>query len=256
MYLRTREEALDAVADILNLSERRDQLVQSTVKIMLCLEMEPRVFLADCQALLVEGGLDALRQKRHELLESLENLPLVVLDPEEDRLFDQVAGALDALRFTELVRQVFPSLRYERWQVARALLVNEAGMKSYITRAIKNRENPAEVQTCQGAVEEMVLALHQEWMDRAGALRGACLEALKQAPGSEPESVYAEGDVLFSVVATSDDRARSMLSALDAHPEEAIAQAARLYEMISTLRSLDSDNPGPSPESGSSRQVA
>jgi hypothetical protein len=256
MYLRSREDALDAVAEILNLPERCDQLVQATVKIMLCLEVEPRLFLADCQALLVEGGLEALRRKRHDLLESLENCPLVVLDPVEDRLFDQVAGALDALRFTELVRQIFPSLRYERWQIARALLVNEPGMKSYITRAIKNREDPNEVQACQGAVEEMVLALHQDWMDRAGALRGACLEALKGAPGLDPERVYPEGDVLFSIVATSDERALSMLTALDARPEEAIAQAARLYEMISTLRSLEGENSGPSPESGSSRQVA
>ena len=52
MYIRTREEALSAVAEILDLPQRRDQIVQSTVKIMLCLEAEPRSFLGDCQALI------------------------------------------------------------------------------------------------------------------------------------------------------------------------------------------------------------
>ena len=103
MYLRSREDALDAVAEILNLPERCDQLVQATVKIMLCLEVEPRLFLADCQALLVEGGLEALRRKRHDLLESLENCPLVVLDPVEDRLFDQ-RDRFDAVAAEEGVR--------------------------------------------------------------------------------------------------------------------------------------------------------
>src|SRR5688572_6547586 len=84
MYIRTKEEALDAVAEVLDLPERRDQIIQSTVKIMLCLDAEPRAFMGDCQALLIEGGLDAMRSKRRELLDSLENLPVAIMDAEED----------------------------------------------------------------------------------------------------------------------------------------------------------------------------
>ena len=114
MYIRTREEALESLAEILDLPDRREQIIQSTVRIMLCLEVEPRLLLADCQALLLEGGLDALAARRRDLVEAAEDLPIGVLDPAEDHLFEEVAAALDALRFTEAVRQVFPGLRADR----------------------------------------------------------------------------------------------------------------------------------------------
>ena len=62
MYIRHQSDALDALAGILDLPDRRQQIVQSTIKIMLCLDAEPRMFLVDCQALLLEGGLEALRR--------------------------------------------------------------------------------------------------------------------------------------------------------------------------------------------------
>src|SRR5438477_9346476 len=115
MYIRHQGDAVDALAQILEMPERRQQIVQCTIKIMLCLDVEPRVFLSDCQALLIEGGLDALRRKRRESLENHEAIPIIVLDPEGDRLFEAAAAALDALRLTDVVRQVFPDLRHERW---------------------------------------------------------------------------------------------------------------------------------------------
>jgi len=56
-YLRTIDEAMDAVAEILEMPTQRDRLIQSTVRIMMCVNPEPREFLADSQALLIEGGL-------------------------------------------------------------------------------------------------------------------------------------------------------------------------------------------------------
>src|SRR5688500_88806 len=119
MYIRTKEDALENLAEILQIPERRDQIIQSTVRIMLCLEVEPRILLADCQALLIEGGLETLRSRRRDAVEAAEDLPVVVLDEVEDRLFEEVASALDALRFTEVVRQVFPGIRADRWQIGR-----------------------------------------------------------------------------------------------------------------------------------------
>src|SRR6188474_697254 len=90
MYIRSREDALESLAEILDLPERRDQIIQSTVRIMLCLEVEPRIFLADCQALLIEGGLETLRSRRRDAVEAAEDLPVVVYDPDEDQVFEEV----------------------------------------------------------------------------------------------------------------------------------------------------------------------
>src|SRR6185436_20061006 len=98
-YLRTLDEAIDAVAEILEIPSQRDRLIQSTVKIMMCMNPEPREFMADSQALLIEGGLDALAARRRELLETLEaQTAVVILNPEEDGMYDAVGASLDALR--------------------------------------------------------------------------------------------------------------------------------------------------------------
>ncbi|RPH34805.1 MAG: hypothetical protein EHM91_18010, partial [Planctomycetota bacterium] len=71
--MRTLDEAIDAVAAILELPEQRDRIIQCTIRIMMCLNPEPREFLADSQALLIEGGLEALAQKRHDMIEALDS---------------------------------------------------------------------------------------------------------------------------------------------------------------------------------------
>src|ERR1043165_1942915 len=121
-YLRTLDEAIDAVAEILEMPSQRDRLIQSTVRIMMCLHPEPREFMADSQALLIEGGLEALAAKRRELIEALEaETAVVALNPEEDGLFDAVGSAMDALRLSDVAFRVFPQLRagYEPWRLAR-----------------------------------------------------------------------------------------------------------------------------------------
>src|SRR5215831_7107500 len=104
VYIRSREDALESLAEILALADRRDQIIQSTIRIMLCLEVEPRLFLADCQALLIEGGLENLRARRRLAVEAAENALVGVIDDSEDKLFEEVASALDALRFVGAVR--------------------------------------------------------------------------------------------------------------------------------------------------------
>src|SRR5579859_5023044 len=171
MYIRTREDAIENLAQILELPDRRDQIIQSTVRIMLCLEVEPRLFLADCQALLIEGGLDALRERRRLLVEAAENLTIGFIDDSEDRLFEDVASALDALRFVEVVRQVFPGLHADRWQVARLILLYESGVREQINEAVRSHGDPA----------------HAE--------RGPP-PRLERPPGRDPERLHrdAEGD--------------------------------------------------------------
>ena len=64
MFIHTYREAHDAVVEILDLPGRRAQIVACTVKIMQCLEAETRDFMAQCQSLLLEGGLGELQRRR------------------------------------------------------------------------------------------------------------------------------------------------------------------------------------------------
>ena len=251
MYIRTREEALESLAEILGLPDRREQIIQSTVRIMLCLEVEPRILLADCQALLLEGGLDALAARRRDLVEAAEDLPIGVLDPAEDHLFEEVAAALDALRFTEAVRQVFPGLHADRWQIARALLLHEPVIREQMTAAIRNHADPVRQDEALHAVETMISDLRPAWGDRLGAIRSACLDSLKDL---DPDVRHEEAEVLFELFVTSDDRAPRLLEALDgASAQEAQEQITHLRDLAAVARSLQGP---PTPGPGQARDVA
>jgi len=254
MYIRTREDAIENLAQILELPDRRDQIIQSTVRIMLCLEVEPRLFLADCQALLIEGGLDALRDRRRLLVEAAENLPIGFIDESEDRLFEDVASALDALRFVEAVRQVFPGLRADRWQIARLILLYESGVREQMAEAVLGHGDPARADRGREALETMIAALRPAWSDRLGAIRSACLETLKGVDGIDADRLHEEAETLFELFAMSNDRAPELLQALDADDgARASTQITHLRELAAAAKSLQSPPPTPP---GQSKEVA
>jgi len=254
MYIRTRQDAIENLAQILELPDRRDQIIQSTVRIMLCLEVEPRLFLADCQALLIEGGLDALRDRRRLLVEAAENLPIGFIDESEDRLFEDVASALDALRFVEAVRQVFPGLRADRWQIARLILLYESGVREQMAEAVLGHGDPARADRGREALETMIAALRPAWSDRLGAIRSACLETLKGVDGIDADQLHEEAETLFELFAMSNDRAPELLEALDADDApRAATQITHLRELAAAAKSLQSPPPTPP---GQSKEIA
>jgi hypothetical protein len=242
MYIRTKEDALDAVAEVLELPERREQIVQSTVKIMLCLEVEPRMFMADCQALLIEGGLEAMRVKRRDLLDSIENIPIVIVDPEEDRLFEEAASALDALRLSEVVRQVFPPNGHvqERWMVARALLGKESVIQESLAAAIRGRGDAEQFEKARLAVEALVMAHRPDWAERSATMRRACRDVLEGAELCARDRLEEETDLVFGAFAIMDAQAAGLLEAVDNDPQEAVALVTQMHGLVQAVRSVQS----------------
>src|SRR6185503_3911078 len=245
MYIRHQGDALDALAQILALPDRRQQIVQSTIKIMLCLDAEPRMFLVDCQALLLDGGLDALRRKRQESLVALDSVPILILDPEGDRMFEAAASGLDALRLTDVVRRVFPLLRQERWIIARALLTDECAIQAQLSAAIKSHGQQDVVRCALASVDSILASRHPAWGDRAGTIRAACVDVLKGARLTDPDCLHEEADLLFELFALSDERAQGLLDALDRSPEDAVHLISRLYEALDMARAIAVATPAP-----------
>jgi hypothetical protein len=224
-YIRTRDQALAAVAGVLEIADRPEQLVQSVVRIMLCLEAEAREFLVDCQALLVEGGLDARRRRRRDALAAAGEPDLA-----EDRALEDVAGSLDALRFSGVVRQVFPSLRAERWIVARALLAREDEVRAAVAAAVRARGS-ADAASPAAALAGLLDSVRPSWIARAADLLAACRAALGSA---EPPEAAA----LFELAALDDAGALAALEAADRSPAEAAALLRRLQDLADAARDL------------------
>lgn len=240
-YLRTLDEAIDAVAEILELPDQRDRIIQSTVRIMMCLDPEPREFMADSQALLIEGGLEALARKRHEMIEAFDDdTTVAVLNPEEDGLFESVGSCLDALRLSDVAFRVFPALRragLEPWRLARALRRDERAFDELVAQGIRRRGSDGH-REAQESLEKRVRAEAPAWADRAAELREICRRFL-DGPPRLSETPVSDTEVLYSLFAVDDARAVELLEALDRGPGEALDAARRLFDCLTALRDLE-----------------
>jgi len=237
-FLKTVEDAIDAVAAILELPSQRERLIQSTVKIMMCTHPEAREFLADSQALLIEGGLDALARRRQEMIDALEGETAVVVLNEEDGLFDAIGSSLDALRLSDVAFRVFPELRRgcEPWRLARALRANELRFEELVSQGIRRRGGEGYRQA-QENLEKLVHAERPSWEGHAGELRHVYHSylhsdhLLSDTPVSDAES-------MFAAVATDDHLVTEMLAAIAQGPEAARDLANRTFEALKSLRTI------------------
>lgn len=234
IYVRNKAEALDAVASVLALPERRQQIVQLTVRIAMCLDSEARSFLADCQAGLIEGGLESMRKRRHELLAThQEEAPeaIVILDNTEDQLLEQVGVALDALRLSEIVRQVFPAIKekHASWEVARTFLAAEEEVRKVMVEAVRaHGSGDSKVyEHCRAEMERRVNAATPTWMAMLPTIEAACAEA-------------APGDLhLIGAIAVDDMRARLVVDLLANNKAEALDYLKTVKQRIDTLHELE-----------------
>lgn len=237
MFIRNRDEAMNALADIVALPERRDQIIQSTVAIMQCLEPEARRFMADCQAMLIEDGLEGLKRKRQTVMRELRDTEIIAIEDEAENLeLDAMATAVDALRFSSVVTEVFPTLSFQPWEIARAMIAQEADLQQQILVGLKARNGTASAEDAAAAAKkvEAIVAKHlPAWRSRAESIQRAVRDVLKQ---SDPE---ADPDPVFVAIATSDERATSFLETMDRNIQAAIETVLRLAEFASALRKIE-----------------
>jgi hypothetical protein len=236
-FLRTVEDAIDAVAAILELPSQRERLIQSTVKIMMCAHPEAREFMADSQALLIEGGLEAMALKRREMIEALEGETAIVVLNEDDGLIDSVGASLDALRLSDVAFRVFPELRRgcEPWRVARALRAEELRFEELVTQGIRRRGGEGYRQAQQN-LEKLIHAGRPSWEERSGELRHAYHSYVHLPNVSETPVTDAES--MFAAVATDDKLVTEMLGAIAQGPDAARDLARRTFEAMTSLRTI------------------
>ncbi len=245
MYIRNREEALDALSDVLALTERREQIIRITVKVALCLDADARRFLADCQAGLIDGGLEAMRRKRQTMMEAVSDEggeAIVLIDSSEDQLLEAVGQAMDALRLSEIIVQVFQEVgrTHQKWQVARAVVGEEQSIQEAVIAAVKERTsgNTQVIEQMQSHVIDKLKATRPSWMESAVALKTAIEEFAAGADGDKG----TDPELLFNVIATHEDSARLVLDLLTDNRLEARAYVNEVRSRIEQLLSLEERN--------------
>lgn len=223
------------MAAVLALPERRQQIIQVTVRLAMCLDPEARNFLADCQAGLIESGLEYMRRRRHEILSAMQDEAkeaIVIIDSAEDQLLEQAGLALDALRLAEIPRQVFPDLRssHPSYEVARAILADEGAMRQLAIDAVRahGAGDGALFERLRKDLRARLEAARPSWSGAAPTIQAACVEA---NPG--------DATPLFAVIAVDDLRARLVLDLLATNRAEALDYLRMVQQRIDTLLELE-----------------
>jgi len=235
IYIRSKAEALDAVASVLALPERRQQIVQLTVRVAMCLDPQARTFLADCQAGLIEGGLEHMRKRRHDLLAAhQQEAPeaIVIVDSTEDQLLEQVGMALDAMRLAEIVRQTFPLVREKHagWEIARAFLADEEELRKVVIEAVRahGAGNSVVYERDRAEIERRIVAVTPAWMSTLPTLEAACEEVAPNDPH------------LLAAVAVDDMRADLVIGLLASSRSEALEYLRNVKTRIDQIHELES----------------
>jgi hypothetical protein len=237
MYIRNKAEALDAVASVLALPERRQQIVQLTVRVAMCLDPAARSFLADCQAGLIEGGLEYMRKRRHEQMAAQQQEApeaIVIVDSSEDQLLEQVGMALDALRLSEIVRQAFPQVRerHAAWEIARAFLADEEELRKVVIEAVRahGAGNSVVYERARAEIERRIVAVTPTWMAALPTLEAACEEIAPKDPH------------LLSAIAVDDMRAQLVVSLLAGSRPEALDYLRSVKTRIDQIHAIESES--------------
>ncbi len=227
-------DVFDVLARIFDLRERRSQDVRPAVQLMLGLDPDDRALVRDCQVLLGHEGLPALRRER---LRRVEDVSPLQADPEDALPEADVAPVMEALQLGGSVRRLFPDLRTPRWQIARALMKDPAAFQASLADALRSRRPEG----ARRSVEEQIAKERPVWIDRAGALRAACLNVLRGIGDEGVDTVHEAAERLFELFAACDRRAMNLLWALDTAPDDAVRQVTRLHEVASASGPLPAD---------------
>jgi len=237
---------MEALSEILALPERRLQIVQLTIRVATCVDSEARSFLADCQAGLIEGGLTQMRKRRHELIEAAQtetDEPIIILDPSEDELLEEVGAALDALRLAEIPRQVFTDDRdrLPPWLVARAILAQETEVRQVLVDAVKFRKEPEAARRCLEEILRRVEAARPAWIDAVPALLEACQEAVRKSLDPPAPGPADDAEMVFGTVASADHRATLVFDFLAGNRSDALDYLQEVRKRIALLHRLEAE---------------
>jgi len=235
MYIRSKGEAMDAMGAILELSSRAQQIIQATVKLALCIDLEARLFMADVQAAIIEGGLDGLKKRREEAQARLTDTKIrrraPGIDVKKDALLDEIGVALDLLKMVKILTEVFPgsAARHPQWELARFIHENQGYVREAVEAGLRRRGKPE-----HAPLEAKVIAKIEEkkpwWPEWADAIKQACVHYVHTlSKEGEVHPGANDPETLFYVIAMSESRAREALRHMAGTSQE-------LKEFLSGLR--------------------
>jgi hypothetical protein len=246
MYLRTREDAMTALGTILELPDRRARIVQSTVKVALCMTPEVRTFMLDVQAGILSGGLEALQQRRRQAVEKLTETTVrrkaPGIDLRNDPLLEPIGVALDLLKLVDILVSTFPgaAIKHPKWELARFIHEQLDWVRGTIEEGMRLHGKPGHADLERSLITR-IEDRRPWWPEWAQPMKEACAHYVAKL-AKEPGEVHPQAndpEVLFHIVAMSDERAREALHALAGTADQVLAYFRGLrarVDLVSTAQ--------------------
>lgn len=217
MVIRTREDALKALSEVLSL-DRRSQIVQITVRLAQCLSPEARQVLFRAQEGLVQGKLELkLKERQGARAQAASG----AAEPEpppgpitDGKILDELVTAMEALKMAAVAMDVFPQLGrfFARWEVARALLY----FNDQIRQIISEGTHPQKSEAAFQQLSTIVSRFRPWWHSQVPMIAEACTAVIQRAPRSRwPIGARS----LLDIVASTELRA--MYALKDTIPNQA-----------------------------------
>lgn len=249
MYIRTKEDALGALAEILELPTRSGQIVQATVQVALCTVMDARTLLLDIQAAIIEGGLDAFRKRREQALARLRDTQIrrraPGVDVKTDPLLAEIGSALDLLKMVDVLSEVFPAVaaRHPKWEIARFIHEQQGFVREALESGLRRRGKPE-----HAPLEARLLARIEEkkpwWPEWADSLREACRHHIDRASreGGQVHPAADDPEILFHIIVMSESRAQETLGRLAGGASDLAAHLAAIRTRIDLVMSAQQES--------------
>ena len=238
MYIRSKAEAMDAMGAILELTSRPAQIIQATVKLALCIDVEARALMVDVQAAMIEGGLDGLRKRREAALAHLTDTKIrrraPGIDVKKDPLLAEIGTAIDLLKMVKILTEVFPAAgaRHPQWELARFIHENQGYVREAVEAGLRRRGKP-EHATLEAQVIGKIEEKKPWWPEWADSIKQACGHYVhtlsKEALPGDLHPGANDPETLFYVIAMSEERAREVLRRMAGTSQD-------LKEYLSALR--------------------
>jgi hypothetical protein len=230
MYLRTREDAMTALGSVLELPDRRPRIVQSTVMVALCMTPDVRTFMLDVQAGILSGGLEALQERRRKAVERLTETTVrrkaPGIDLRNDPLLEPIGTALDLLKMVDILVSTFPAaaVKHPKWELARFIHEQLDYARDTIEAGMRLHGKPGFPELERSLINR-IEDRRPWWPEWAQPMKEACAHYVAKL-AKEPGDVHPSADdpeILFHVVAMSDERAREALHALAGTADQVLA---------------------------------
>ena len=155
---------------------------------------------------------------------------------------EEVGSAIDTFKIVNIASQVFRRVREDctRWKLARVIAREEEEVREILEKGMRERSDPKRIRELAAVLVEKEKAEKPSWIKSVNPLRAAVRIAIKLLrPAMKVHKDADDADLVFGIMAQSDEKIRELLDAIESSTAEAVALVSAVRNRIDWIRGAD-----------------